>query len=452
MLDREQAEQQTRITRSNRDPRRRAQATYSPSATFSDSEDEVEEVSSEVRAPSLIDNKNIMPALRLCDQLANLRDIEEQAKVISKLVPILPAVIAESQALLLAESLSRSLKSSFSGPDGTASNLPTSAVFKLFPGSESSATAAILALLSSLATLEPRLGSHFVHFLVESNNIEEEAKGTLYSKFCNAREITCQAGLLVDLRPCQNEDVALLVRLVPALFSLMPEASVGNVDLLYLLVSSIDGCQLMGLVQKVVAQCLVLIKAGSCFAILKASLGWETFEQIAFWQIYHAHDLPVNTLFDLLPHLECRKHEEAITSVLLILKRKKPTVELLGHLFKRLPDKDDPVLPSLSLFWTRYSSTFPDVFATFLARQEHLEDKHKREFLLKHTNFLIPSCHSLFSSADVLKGYKKLRGACGDEEKTRHSDIFSAVFSFWKSKENVGKRSVKRSAGEIPLL
>jgi len=457
VLEREQEEQQQARTSSisrSRDPRRRivqVQANYSPSATFSDSEDEVEEVSSEVResSPLLNSGKDIAPVLKLCNQLAALREVEEQAKVVAQIVSSLPSIISQSQALLLAESLSRGLEAHFIGHDGVESNLPTSAVFRLFPGSESAATPALLALLTSLDTLQPRLGSHFIHFLVESDHIDMETKRLLYNKFCKARELRCQAGLLVDLRPCQNGDIALLVRLVPALFNQMPDDSVGNVDLLYLLVSSIDGCQLLGLVQKVVAQNLILLKADSCLPILKASLSWETFEQVAFWQIYHAHDLPVNTLFDLLPHLEYTQHEEAITSVLLILKRKKPTVEILGHLFKRVPAKDDPVLPSLSLFWLRYSNTFPEVFATFLTRQEHLEGKCERDFVMKHTNLLLPSCHTLFSSAAVLKGYKKLRAACGEEEKTRHSDLFLAVFSLWKNKENQGERSLKRSVGDV---
>jgi len=455
VFEREQEdEQQARTSiRRSRDPRRRsqAQASYSPSAAFSDSEDEVEEVSSEIRDTStlLSCSKDIAPVLKLCDQLAASKKVEVQAKLVAQIVSSLPDTISQSQALLLAESLSRGLQAHFSGCDGVESNLPTAAVFELFPGCESAASPSLLALLTSLAALEPRLGSHFIHFLVESENIDKETKGVLYNKFCKARDLKCRAGLLIDLRPCQNGDVALLVHLVPSLFNLMPAASVGNVDLLYLLVSSIDGCQLLGLVQKVVSQCLVLLKADSCLPVLKASLSWETFEQVAFWQLYHAHDLPVNTLFDLIPHLEYRLHAEAITSVLLILKRKKPTVEILGHLFKRLPEKEDPVLPSLSLFWLRYSNTFPEVFATFLTRQEHLESKQERELLLKHTNLLLPSCHSIFCSASVQKGYKRLSVACSDEEKSRHADLFQAVFSFGKKTENGGERSRKRSVADI---
>ena len=124
-------------------------------------------------------------------------------------------------------------------------------------------------------------------------------------------------------------------------------------------------------------------------------------------------------------------------------------MEILGHLFKRLPENEDPVLASLSLFWLRYSNTFPEVFATFLIRQEHLESKQEREVVLKHTNLLLPSCHSLFSSAAVLKGYKRLRAVCGDEEKSRHSELFREVFRLWKNNENVGERSLKRSVGDI---
>ena len=124
-------------------------------------------------------------------------------------------------------------------------------------------------------------------------------------------------------------------------------------------------------------------------------------------------------------------------------------MEILGHLFKRLPENEDPVLASLSLFWLRYSNTFPEVFATFLIRQEHLESKQERERVLKHTNLLLSSCYSLFSSAGVLKGYQRLRAACSDEEKSRHADLFQAIFNLGKKKENGEDGSRKRSAGDI---
>ena len=427
------------------------QRSCTPSAAFSDSEDEVEEVSAEVQDYSALveSDKDIAPALQVGLKLASLNGIEEQAKVVAQLVSILPEAVSLSQALLLAESISRGLKTHFSSSDGGGQghNLPTTAIFRLFPETEAAFSPALLTLFNNLATLEPRLGSHFIHFLVATDSIEKEVKKVLYNKFCAARELQCEAGLLVDLRPCQNEDVDLLVHLVPALFDLMPESTIGNVDLLYLLVSSIDGRQLLGLVQKVVSQHLVLLKPESCFPVLKASLSWETFEQIAFWQLYHAHDLPVNTLYDLLPHLVSKQHEEAITSVLLIFKRKKPTPEILSHLFKRHPEENDPVLPSLSLFWMRYSNSFPEVFASFLTKLEHLEGKSVRECVFKHTSLLFQTCPSLFSSSVVIKGYKKLRSSCDEEEKTKHSDLFRSVFSLWRKMEDAGEKPQKRSKG-----
>ena len=116
----------------------------------------------------------------------------------------------------------------------------------------------------------------------------------------------------------------------------------------------------------------------------------------------------------------------------------------IGPSVKRLLEKEDPSLPSSGF-------AIPTLFKKCLLpsspgrSSEHLESTHERESVLKHTNLLLPSCHSLFS-AGVLKGYKRLRAACSDEKKSRHDDLFLEIFSLWK---NGGERSRKRSVGDI---
>ena len=59
----------------------------------------------------------------------------------------------------------------------------------------------------------------------------------------------------------------------------------GNVDLLYLVVSCVDGRQVQQLVCHVVAKDFHMFKKDSVQMALQASLNWETFEQYAFWQV-----------------------------------------------------------------------------------------------------------------------------------------------------------------------
>ena len=61
--------------------------------------------------------------------------------------------------------------------------------------------------------------------------------------------------------------------------------AVGNVDLLYLVVSCVDGRQVQQLVCHVVAKDFHMFKKDSVQMALQASLNWETFEQYAFWQV-----------------------------------------------------------------------------------------------------------------------------------------------------------------------
>ena len=78
------------------------QRSCTPSAAFSDSEDEVEEVSAEVKDSSALveSDKDIAPVLQVSMKLASLNGIEEQAKVVAQLVSILPEAVSLSQALL----------------------------------------------------------------------------------------------------------------------------------------------------------------------------------------------------------------------------------------------------------------------------------------------------------------------------------------------------------------
>ena len=95
----------------------------------------------------------------------------------------------------------------------------------------------------------------------------------------------------------------------------------------------------------------------TCQPILEASLGWETFEQYAFWHIYNAHELPLSLLQNFLPKLSAKHHPEALTNVMFILKKKKANVDILQTCVKREPAGDD-FLPTLCVFWMKYCPSF----------------------------------------------------------------------------------------------
>ena len=58
-------------------------------------------------------------------------------------------------------------------------------------------------------------------------------------------------------------------------------------------------------------------------SLFTTSLGWETFEQYCLWQLAIAHNIPLLTMMNVLPKLDFNDHAEALTTILLQLRREK---------------------------------------------------------------------------------------------------------------------------------
>ena len=281
--------------RPSRDPRRKPRL----EARFSDEDNSDEEETGPAPAVTVELAAIVKPSdsfqqlLQLAEQLAGAGQ-EQQRQLVEELVSSLPPDLGEEQSLLLAKSLSLGLADDFTGKISlTGVREPVYSLFpRLLPPQE--APSPVLSLLASLSSLEPRLGSLLLHFLTSNEQVSSEAVASVYTDFCSARHLGCEAGLVADMTACQQEDSSLLVHLAPHIYRLLPPA-LGSVPLLHLLVSSLDSYQVYGLAQQVLCQRLVLLQP-SCQPVLRASLSWETLEQLLFWQLYFAHEMPLNTL------------------------------------------------------------------------------------------------------------------------------------------------------------
>ena len=87
------------------------------------------------------------------------------------------------------------------------------------------------------------------------------------------------------MRQCQEDDVTLFVWLTPDIYTQFQKAAIGNVDLLYLVVSAVDGLQIQTLLCYIVSREFIMFKKDSVQSVINISLTWETFEQYALWQL-----------------------------------------------------------------------------------------------------------------------------------------------------------------------
>lgn len=115
----------------------------------------------------------------------------------------------------------------------------------------------------------------------------------------------------------------MLCYLVPDVYMEFQNVALGNVQLLHLVVSTVDSSQLQDLVCQIMQGHLKMLKKESFTNLLTASLSWETFEQYCLWQLIYAHDFPVDYFMPVLPKLQFHDHAEALTSIMLMLKQEK---------------------------------------------------------------------------------------------------------------------------------
>uniref|UniRef100_A0A8C5IW55 Integrator complex subunit 3 n=1 Tax=Junco hyemalis TaxID=40217 RepID=A0A8C5IW55_JUNHY len=85
--------------------------------------------------------------------------------------------------------------------------------------------------------------------------------------------------------------------------SQFPDETLRSGELLNMIVAVIDSFQLQELVCHVMMGNLVMFRKDSVLNILIQSLDWETFEQYCTWQLFLAHNIPLETIIPILQHL-----------------------------------------------------------------------------------------------------------------------------------------------------
>ena len=190
----------------------------------------------------------------------------------------------------------------------------------------------IVKLLQEMKLREPKLGYHFMYYLMASEQDEENL--SIYEEFVRTTKDfkSVSASLLEDMKKCQEYDPRLFVFLVPPLYRKFSKDLVGSVEMLHLLVAIVDPLQLRELLHEVVLQDLVIFGEENVYEVLKESLSWESYEQYNVWQLFCAEDPPVECFLSLLPLLKPSIHSEAISNILLLLKGADLTPEIVASL------------------------------------------------------------------------------------------------------------------------
>ncbi|XP_043935906.1 integrator complex subunit 3 isoform X2 [Protopterus annectens] len=318
----------------------------------------------------------------------------------------------------------------------------------------------LLDLLSELYQKQPKIGYHLLYYLKASK--AAAGKMSLYESFAQSTQLgdlhTC---LMMDMKACQEDDVRLLCYLTPSIYTEFPDETLRSGELLNMIVAVIDSSQLQELVCQVMMGNLTMFRKDSVLNILIQSLDWETFEQYCTWQLFLAHSIPLETIIPILQHLKYKEHPEALSCLLLQLRREKPTEEMVKMVLSRPCHPDDHFTTSILRYWCmKHDDQLSEHIKSLLIKNNSLPRKRQSlrssssklaqltlEQILEHLDNLrlnlTNTKQNFFGQTPILQALQHVQASCDEAHKMRFSDLFALAEDY----EDCSKPSKNRRKG-----
>lgn len=312
----------------------------------------------------------------------------------------------------------------------------------------------LLSLLAEMYTLQQRLGYHLLFYIAVSSPSMKENRWMVYESFAQSTQLAePYSCLMMDMKHCQDDDINMLIYLVPHIYKHFPEHCVGNAELLNMVVAVLDSEQLHSLQCLIMTGELVMMKKDSVFNVLMESIKWETFEQYSTWQLFMVHDIPADVALPLLGNLSHKKHPEALSMFLQMFKNKRPTLEMIKHVTVRPCRENDNFALSLLRNWViHYEIEFTEHLCTLINKSKPRNTPPRKGLrqsvrssqsgfvlsaqpttlqLLGHLEELrknnLPKSCSLFQQDSLIVSLTNVQTHCDDSDKAKFNELFSLV-------------------------
>uniref|UniRef100_UPI00358E850B integrator complex subunit 3 isoform X1 n=2 Tax=Myxine glutinosa TaxID=7769 RepID=UPI00358E850B len=324
----------------------------------------------------------------------------------------------------------------------------------------------LLVLMSELYQKQPKVGYHLLYYLQASKVAEEKA--ILYESFAQATQLgdvyTC---LMLDMKACQEDDVRLLCYLLPSVYTKFDDVALGNSELLNMIVAAIDSFQLQELVCQIMLGNVVMFRKDTVLNVLTTSLQWETFEQYATWHLFLAHGIPTDIIIPILQHLKYKDHPEALSCLLLQLRREKPTEEMVKLVLSRPWKTEDRFTTSILRHWAlKNEETLAEHVKSLLIKNNTPPRKRQSlrsssskltqltlEQMLEHLdNLRLVSSprQTFFSQMPILQALQHVQASCDEGQKSRFSDLFALAEDFEDSSSKPTRNRRKAPVASSP--
>ncbi|VDP80453.1 unnamed protein product [Echinostoma caproni] len=215
------------------------------------------------------------------------------------------------------------------------------------------------------AWVEARKTRHEAESFLSKLNDE---KMVIYRNFCASQENpSLQKSLLKDMQLLADDNRRLFVYLLPDVFTVFSSELTNDPEFMRLIVGTLDPIMLNTLICEIVRGHLNLFRSNDLSPVL-TSLQWDSIEQLFFWQLINAHEIPTRRFLPLVRCVDPSKHPEACTNLIQLFKLEKPNYELVRALLSR-PKPDDPLSVTALHFWScpdNHSSLFAEILSEMI--------------------------------------------------------------------------------------
>lgn len=316
----------------------------------------------------------------------------------------------------------------------------------------------LLSLLAEMRTHQTRIGYLLLYYLQVSSLINNNAdrktnngiKSHVYKEFCETQEVELNECLLSDLQLCQEDDASMFCWLIPAVYNQFSKIVVGNEDFLHLVVSTTDGSQIQEIICLILQGKLNMFRSDAVPSLATSSLDWETMEQYFFWQLVFAHGIDIKVILSNITKLDYNNHPETLTSILLTLKKEKPTLDLLKPILCReiKPLNDQFVISVISSWYLEHGDNVANLVSQLLISRCPVVSPTKRkrgqgqglgsrggvappsaERILGHMERIRSrgTCPVLFRAEGMQKALQIAQAACTDTQRMLFSNLFQLL-------------------------
>lgn len=275
----------------------------------------------------------------------------------------------------------------------------------------------------------------------------------LYYQWTNqksSQKIDVDACLERDLQLMEQYSLNVFLWLISDIYREFEQNVVNNSDILKIVVGCVDAKNLHDLICDITQGKLVMFKNDGVIDVIRDSLDFETFEQMCFWQLLLAHDVPISYIQDIIPELES-SNNEALINMLFILKKEEPTDELIKLLLSRETSKGDSTVTSALKHWCmmEYDSQLSEIIANLLISKISQSSPKKRarslksnsqtnsgpsaDQLLNHLEHLRKCCSygnnsnvtAMYLHGKMQQALQQAFNHCDERQKKQYSELFS---------------------------